>query len=218
MKRPLIIGHRYGNDLSLLAAAAQAGADYVEADVWLRRGRLEVRHARTVGPLPLIWDKWWVRRRPSKQLLLGEVLRALPPGMGIMVDVKGSARGMPTALMEALTQDAADHPVMVSSRFWDHLRSLRAYPNIMLFHSVGRPWELWKVRPLLKERENDAICIRYGMLDEDRARELREDVRWLATWGINDVERLARVLEWGLDVIITDEVSIMRRTRELAAD
>jgi glycerophosphoryl diester phosphodiesterase len=218
VKKPLIIGHRFGNDLSLLAAAAEAGADYVEADVWLRKGRLEVRHARTLGPVPVLWDRWWIRRRPEKQLELGEVLRALPAGMGIMIDVKGSARGMPAALLAALERDGGDHPVMISSRFWDHLRSLRAYPNIMLFHSVGRPWELWKVRPRLKERENDAICISYRMLSAERTRALREDVRWVSTWGINDEERLARVLEWGLDVVITDEVSIMRRIRELSSD
>ena len=28
----------------------------------------------------------------------------------------------------------------------------------------------------------------------------------VSTWPINDEERLARVLEWGVDAVITDEV------------
>ena len=67
------------------------------------------------------------------------------------------------------------------------------------------------MRKLLELRENDAICVRYGMLSAEEVRELKTKVALVSTWGINDDERLARVLEWGLDAIITDEVSIMRK-------
>ena len=43
----LAIAHRYGNGLRQLHRAEDAGADLVEADVWLYRGRLE----REVGDL-----------------------------------------------------------------------------------------------------------------------------------------------------------------------
>jgi glycerophosphoryl diester phosphodiesterase len=211
MKKPYIIAHRYGNDLSRLAAAAEAGADYVEVDVWLQRGRLEVRHERTMGPLPFYWDKWRIWRKRGKPLPLDDVLAALPERMGVMLDLKGTERDMPEAILQALRRHGHGHPVMVSSRFWDHLPSLIDYPDILLFFSVGRPWEMWRVRRLLELRENDAICVRYGMLSADEVRDLKTKVALVSTWGINDDERLERVLEWGVDAIITDEVSIMRK-------
>jgi glycerophosphoryl diester phosphodiesterase len=213
--RPMIIGHRFGNDIARLREAADAGAHYVEADVWYYRGRLEVRHARTMGPIPLLWDRWWIGRRPAKQLVLDDVLAALPDGIGIMLDLKGSDRRMPEMILQALRRHGHGHPVMVSSRFWDHLPSLRDYPDILLFFSVGRPWEMWRVRPLLELRENDAICVKYSMLDADRIAELKRKVALLSTWGINDERRLGRCLEWGVDAIITDEVDIMRKITEL---
>lgn len=44
---PLAIAHRAGNDLRALGAAARAGVDLIEADIWPWRGRLEVRHLKT---------------------------------------------------------------------------------------------------------------------------------------------------------------------------
>src|SRR5262245_14467475 len=173
MKKPYIIAHRYGNDLSRLAVAAEAGADYVEVDVWLHRGRLAVRHDRTMGPVSYYWEKWRVWRRSGKTLVLDDVLAALPERMGVMLDLKGTERDMPEAILQSLRRHGHGHPVMVSSRFWDHLPSLIDYPDILLFFSVGRPWEMWRVRRLRGVRERDAVCVRYGMLAAGGVRERR---------------------------------------------
>ncbi len=50
---PLLIAHRAGNDLNELAKAFAIGVDYAEADVWLYKNRLEVRHDKTTGLIPL---------------------------------------------------------------------------------------------------------------------------------------------------------------------
>jgi glycerophosphoryl diester phosphodiesterase len=208
--RPIVIAHRYGNEVARLKQAAEAGAAYVETDVWSYKGRLEVRHAKTLGFIPVIWDKWYVRRQPDRPLVLDDVLAALPPGMGVMLDLKGDDAALPEMILAALRRHPEARPVMVSARFWQHLPSLREYPGLMLFHSVGRPWELRRVRPLLDQRENDAICVRYQLLNAATVRSLKQQVSMLATWAINDEERLARAMEWGVDAIITDETAIMR--------
>ena len=56
-EQPLIVAHRAGNHLDKLAEAFALGVDYAETDVWLHRGRLEVRHEKTLGPLPLLYDR-----------------------------------------------------------------------------------------------------------------------------------------------------------------
>ena len=55
---PFLVAHRAGNDLALLRRAEERGITHVEADLHLFRGRLEVRHLKTVGPLPILWDQW----------------------------------------------------------------------------------------------------------------------------------------------------------------
>jgi glycerophosphoryl diester phosphodiesterase len=207
---PIAIAHRFGNEIALIHHAIEAGAGFVELDVWVYRGRLEVRHAKTLGPLPVLWDKWYVRRRPAHVLALGEVLEALPPGLGIMIDLKGRDARLPAMVLEALREHGGSRPVMVSARFWDHLLSLREHPELMLFHSVGTRRQLRRVRPLLDLRENDAISIHYKLLDADVVRSLKAQVSMVATWAIDDAERLERAREWGVDAVITDSVEVLR--------
>ena len=58
MPRPFVVAHRAGNDLGTLRRAEALAIPLVEADVHLRRGRIEVRHLKTLGPLPVLWDRW----------------------------------------------------------------------------------------------------------------------------------------------------------------
>ncbi len=208
-RKPVAIAHQSGNEVARIADAAAAGAAFVECDVWCSRGRLEVRHAKTLGPLPLIWDRWYVRPRSTKPLVLNDVLAALPSGMGIMLDLKGNDAALPQMLLDALHRHEGAHPLMVSARFWNHLPSLRVHPELLLFHSVGSAAQLRRVRPLLDQRENDAISIHYNLLDAAVVKSLRDQVSMVATWPINDRDRLARVLEWGVGGVITDSLEIV---------
>ena len=51
----------------------------VEADLHLRRGRIEVRHLKTLGPLPLLWDRWRLAPGWRPRLELGALLAAAGP-------------------------------------------------------------------------------------------------------------------------------------------
>jgi glycerophosphoryl diester phosphodiesterase/membrane-associated phospholipid phosphatase len=211
--RPIVIAHRFGNSLERLRKAIAAGASYVELDVWCTRGRLEVRHERTLGPLPIEWDRWYVRRR-RKPLLLSDVLEALPPGMGVMLDLKGSDRRMASMVLEAVRHHGSANPFMVSARLWDHLGSLREHPELIRFHSVGTNGQLRRVRPLLDARARDAICLHYRLLDGPMVRELKQQVLSVATWPINDTGRLDQAMAWGVDAVITDNLDLVRHLRK----
>src|SRR3954464_8630344 len=86
----LAVAHRSGNTVAGLRAALDAGVDLVEADVHAYRGRLEVRHLRSSGGLPLPWDKASVLRRPRPGgLQLHELISALGEDHRLMIDLKG---------------------------------------------------------------------------------------------------------------------------------
>ena len=86
---PLVVAHRAGNRLDALRASEAAGVTFVEADVNLFRGRLEIRHLKTVGPLRLYWDRWELASPWRSRLLLGDVLEAAAPSTELMLDLKG---------------------------------------------------------------------------------------------------------------------------------
>lgn len=112
-QRLQVVAHRAGNDPDALRAAVAAGADLVEADVYAFRGRIEVRHARTLGP-------WWSRRfeiegvRPrlipatEPRLLLRGIVEAAGPDVPLMLDLKGTGRGGgPSPVPDPATQPAS---------------------------------------------------------------------------------------------------------------
>ena len=88
--RPFLVAHRAGNCLLQLRATELLGADLVEADVRLYRGRLEVRHLRAVGPLPIQWDRWQLAPSWRRRLRLAELIDATAPETGLVLDLKGS--------------------------------------------------------------------------------------------------------------------------------
>ena len=213
MKKPFIIAHRYGNDLSRLEAAVEAGGRLCRGRCVAARGTAGSAARAHDGAAAVLLGQVAHLATADKPLLLDDVLAALPERMGVMLDLKGTERDMPEAILQSLRRHGHGHPVMVSSRFWDHLPSLIDYPDILLFFSVGRPWEMWRVRRLLELRENDAICVRYGMLSADEVRELKTKVALVSTWGSTTTSG-SNVLAWSVDAIITDEVSIMRKIAE----
>src|SRR4029453_10919905 len=69
-----VCAHRHGNDLELLSAAEKWGGDFVEVTINLFRNELDPRHEKTVGPLPIVWDRRrWPAWNPPRQRF-GDVL------------------------------------------------------------------------------------------------------------------------------------------------
>ena len=148
MKKPFIIAHRYGNDLSRLEAAVEARPTMSRSMCGCTGTAGSAARAHD-GAAAVLLGQVAHLATADKPLLLDDVLAALPERMGVMLDLKGTERDMPEAILQSLRRHGHGHPVMVSSRFWDHLPSLIDYPDILLFFSVGRPWEMWRVRRLL---------------------------------------------------------------------
>ena len=74
-----VVAHRAGNDLARLQEAERLGVALVEADVRLWRSRLEVRHLKTVGPLPILWDRWRLANPFARRIELRDLLGQRAP-------------------------------------------------------------------------------------------------------------------------------------------
>ncbi len=122
----LAIAHRAGNSLAGLHAANVLGADVIECDVHEHRGRLEVRHLKTAGPLPFLWDRWELASASAPRLGLAELLDADEHGTTFMLDIKGRRSSAARSVARLLHQRGHHRPVLVCGRWWPSVETVAA--------------------------------------------------------------------------------------------
>ena len=209
LPRPFAVAHRSGNSIEALTAVSADDADVIEADVWLHHGRLEMRHMRTVGPLPIYWDRWFLKLRWAPRLFIAEMLQAMPPGVALMLDLKGSARRLPSELVAAV-REAGVERVSVCSRNWQLLDPFEAYPEIAVVHSIGREYELRRAWERLEADQNDAVTLHARLLTRETVQRLKAKVSTVMTWPVNDEGALELALDCGVDGMISDDRALLR--------
>jgi glycerophosphoryl diester phosphodiesterase len=214
--RPLTVAHRAGNHLDRLRAAQRVGVDLVEADVWLYRGRLEARHFKTLGPIPVLWDRWALAAPWTRRLALAEVLRAAGRETELMLDIKSSTGKLPQALTAELEAVASGRRYTVSSQQWHQLAALEDQPNARIVYSVGSERMLRDLPDALSEHRVDGIAIHRELLDEERAARLRELAPLLFSWAVNDEATLERLLGWGVNGVIVDDLELLQAIHQRA--
>lgn len=206
-----MVAHRSGNSLGALRAAEALGARAIEADVHLHRGRLEVRHLKTLGPVPLLWDRWTLASPWARRLLLPELLEAVEARTELVLDLKGRDRRLATRILEALgPRPAEGSSVTICARSWPLLEPFTGVENVRLIHSVGSARQLARLRRRLGERRIHGISIHERLLDSRRVRELREVADLILTWPVNTVERARELVGWGVDGLISDRPDLVR--------
>ena len=212
--RPLAIAHRGGNDLKHLAEVLAADLDYAETDVWFRRGRLEVRHDRTLGPLPLLWNRWSLKPYWSGRLLLGEVLDAVRGHGSLLLDLKGNAKGMAPALADAIVSHGCEDAVAFTGG-WDHLDRLAALlPEAHRYYTTGTPGRLADLRPRLARGEIAGMAINSRFLTREIVDEVRAaGVERMITWGVVTREKARAVLAWGVSGVTADSLALLAAIR-----
>ncbi|MBI4570949.1 MAG: glycerophosphodiester phosphodiesterase [Chloroflexi bacterium] len=213
--RPLAIAHRAGNDLDLLARAAQLGVDYAETDVWLRRGRLEVRHDKTAGPLPFLWDRWSLRPNWSRRLLLGDVLRAAAGRVRLLLDLKGQDARLPDSLAEEIAHAGGEDAVAFTGgwRYLDQLGEL--LPQAPRFYTIGGRDGLAAMHARLASRPVPGVSIDGRIVVQADAAALKAGgVGTIIAWAVETPDAAERLLHWGVDGITTKSWELLAALRE----
>ena len=213
---PLTIAHRAGNRLERLGEALAAGVDYAEADLWLYRGRLEVRHEKTAGPLPILWDRWLLKPGWTRRLSLEELFAATGDGGRLLLDLKGRDEGLAEALAKALERAGAVDSVAFTSPTWSYLDRLsELLPEVTRFYTIGSLQRLAALRPRLERREIARVAIDSRMLTAEIVAELgRAGVETITTWAVETPEKAREVLAWGVRGITSDSLPLLVALRE----
>jgi hypothetical protein len=209
---PFVVGHRSGNSLSSLRTAEALGVRAIEADVHLHRGRLEVRHLKTLGPIPLLWDRWKLANPFARRLVVSELIEALGPQTELMLDLKGRDRRLSQRVLEALgPRTSTGLGVTICARSWPLLEPFLGFERVRVVHSVGSVRQLERLRRRVAGRRLQGITIHERLLDCRRVGELRELADLILTWPVNTVERAQELVGYGVDGLISDRPDVLYR-------
>jgi glycerophosphoryl diester phosphodiesterase len=212
--RTLAIAHRAGNSLEGLARANELGVDVVECDVRRGRGQLEVRHLKSAGPLPFLWDRWELASASAPRLGLAEVLAAQQHGTRFMLDLKGRRGGMAGAVASLLDRHSPRREVLVCSRAWALVDELAPLSFVRPVLSARNKVELTRLRrrlalPTGRAPEPYGVSVHRSLLDRALVSELHRSVDVVMTWPVNTVAVLDEVLALGVSGVISDEDDVL---------
>ena len=210
---PLAIAHRAGNSLAGLQAANELGVDVIECDVRRGREQLEVRHLKSAGPLPFLWDRWELARASAPRLGLHEILEAQQHGTTFMLDVKGRRGGMAGTVAECLRR-GPERQVLVCGRQWPAIDELAGLPFVRPVLSARNRAELARLRRRLASPTGGTpaahgVSVHRALLTPALVTELHRWVEVVMTWPVNDLPALDAVLALGVSGVISDETAVL---------
>jgi glycerophosphoryl diester phosphodiesterase len=200
----ILVAHRAGNDLKRLREAEALGIAHVEADVRLWRGRLEVRHLKTLGPIPVLWDRWRLANPFAPRLVLAELLASVGPRTGLILDLKGRNGELARRVLAAL----GDRPATVCARDWRLLQPFVDRPSIRVVHSVGTMRQLRRLHRRHAGARLEGVSIHERLLDASTAPELRRLSTFVMTWPVNTLQRAEELVALGIDGLISDDLAL----------
>lgn len=203
-RRRFLVAHRAGNDLEHLRRAESLGVSLVEGDVRLYRGRAEVRHLKTIGPLPILWDRWQLANPFARRLVLAELLEALSPGTELMLDLKGRDVRLARLVLQALRTHRVAAPPTVCARSPALLEPFRGLVGVHRVLSIGSHRQLRALERRFDGRRLDGISIHERLLDHGTVQRLARYADVVMTWPVRTVEQANRLLGWGVQGLISD--------------
>ncbi len=204
------IAHRAGNNLSNLERAKAIGVDLVELDVWLHRGRLEVRHARSVGLLPLLRENWRPLPGWGRRLVLDAVIEAAGSDMQLMVDLKSESLCLSEAVASAFDRALPGKAYAVTTREWWLLEPFEGCKHVCLIPSAAWADELSALKPLLGERYH-TLSLHISLVERPLIQELASRGVSVYVWPVNSFAELDRVFTAGVKGINSDSLSLLGR-------
>lgn len=206
----LAIAHRAGNSLAGLHAANELGVDVIECDVHEHRGRLEVRHLKTAGPLPFLWDRWELASASAPRLGLAELLEAGRHGTTFMLDVKGRRASTARALATTLHGTGQESPIIVCGRWWPSVETVAALPYVQPVLSARNRAELARLwRRLDHDPPVHGVSVHRSLLDARTVAALHAHAEVVMTWPVNDRATLDHVLAIGVSGVISDDLEVL---------
>jgi len=208
--RPLLaVAHRSGNTVAGLQEALAAGVDLVECDVHAYRGRLEVRHHRSMAGLPLLWDRdGVVPRNRHEPVELADLVAALGDDHRLMIDLKGVHPRLAPQVARLLRETSPDRSLTVCTKAWWMLDAFDVPVRRVLSAATRRGVE--RLRGRLADGPVHGVSVRLALLTPALVDELHRGTDLVMAWTVDDEAALARAREVGADAVIGKDLDLLR--------
>lgn len=209
----LAIAHRAGNDLEALRQAVALGADVLEADVHVRASRLELRHSKHLRPLPVLWDHGptggiELTRTSVPQLELDAMLGAVDGSTQLMLDLKGPGR-VGERVAQTVHARRPEVPVIVCSRWWPGVDAFAGHEWARPVLTARHRGELVRLLRRVRSRPPYGVSLHGSLLTPAVVEVMRTHVELVMTWAVNDHDRLAEVVDLGINGVISDSPDVL---------
>lgn len=209
-QRPLVIAHRSGNHAPTARAAFLAGADMIETDVWRYRNRLELRHIKTMGAIPLLWDRWELHPGWGHRFQIAELLNELPVEARLFLDLKGVDTNLPCQLVEEIRSIQPRRQIIFCGRTWPQLDQVVDFDDVTVFYSVGSDEEFATIWDRLDRMQHPAISINKRFLTAETVARFKKCDVTMVTWTVNTFAEAKRLHELGVDGFTTDNPEMVK--------
>lgn len=213
-ERPLTIAHRAGNSVALAVDAIANGADLIEADVWRYRSRLEIRHVKTMGPVPLLWERWELHPGWGPRFQLAALLERMPAEQRLFLDLKGEDPELGPEIVATIRRLQPERAIILCGRSWHQLDWLVNDPDVCLFYSVGSDEELAGIWDRIRPMRHPAVSINRRYLTPTLMERFKEIGTTVVSWSINTLEDARRFHEMGVDGFTSDNLDLIRSIAE----
>ncbi len=190
---------------------ASRGVKFVEIDVHLKEGKLLVEHGLSTRGLrrsaiaracAKLFYKFVAVGDPFlRPMTLEEYLHLFGKSFRFWFDIKD--RGIEEKLLELIDRYSVEKPIVVSSGYYDSLKRIKELdPSIAVF--LGNVSFYPVSSSIAKEVGADGISIEVGYVDRRLVDMMHSEGLMVAVWTVNDVELLPRLVELGVDIVLTD--------------
>ena len=201
--------HRGGNHLHKTRAAIKGGLEAIEADLWFYKGQVVARHSRSLGPLPILYDKYSVLPDLATPTL-EKFARVAAHKVRLFLDLKSGGTEFCLRVLEVLRRRGIVSSTSVSSQDWQALELLESMePSLPLYFSVERP-DQWQAYSRLHDtRFVSGISVHHTWLTPETIAELQGRGVRVNAWTVDDPRRAVELLEWGVDGIISNSMPLL---------
>lgn len=216
--KPFASAHRAGNTRKHAMRAIEAGADLLETDIWLYKGRLELRHKHTLGPIPILWERWSIAPGWTPRYTLRDLLEDVPEDILLFLDFKGTEMELGPEVLKELQRSAPDRVVAICGRNYPQLQTIAEAPNILCFYSVGEEKEWPIAQKLIAESNYPALSIEASLATPERMDWINGIGGTVVCWNVQSEQQMQELRALGVDGFTTDSHDLLARIRELRED
>lgn len=214
LPKPFASAHRAGNSRKLAISAIEAGADLLETDIWLHKGRLEIRHKHRLGSLPILWEKWSIAL-DFRRYTLRDLLHDVPDTTVLFLDFKGWDMDLGPAVLNELNATAPDRVVATCGRNYPQLQTIADNPNILTFYSVGTEAEWPVAQPLIEASSHPALSLIASMATPERIDWMNSIGGTVVCWDVKSIEQMEYLRNLGVDGFTTDNTGLLGHIRDI---